>query len=208
MTSDLEKLPEEPDSEKSILHIGGLNAVKTELIPTAIQYAALGHLHKFQSVDKKVFYCGSPLQYSMSEANQEKYAVIVDLDPDYKFKIEKIKLKSGFKIYRKTFNDVDKAVEWLKMNRNCYVELTFVLSKYLDAEDRKKINEAHQKIVNIIFEISDSSAINKLKNINAVENEEIEVLFRKYFKFKNKVEPDEELLELFKVIVEDGELVL
>ncbi|HOO85741.1 MAG TPA: exonuclease subunit SbcD, partial [Prolixibacteraceae bacterium] len=38
-------LPDEPDDEKPILHVGGAQAIYTENIPPQIQYTALGHLH-------------------------------------------------------------------------------------------------------------------------------------------------------------------
>ena len=60
-------LPEEPEDEKPILHVGGAQAVYTENIPGQVQYAALGHLHRMQRVGSAtcpVYYSGSPLSYS------------------------------------------------------------------------------------------------------------------------------------------------
>ncbi len=37
-----DELPEEPEDEKPILHVGGAQAVYTENIPRQIQYTALG----------------------------------------------------------------------------------------------------------------------------------------------------------------------
>ena len=59
--------PQEPDDEKPILHVGGAQAVYSENIPKQIQYAALGHLHRYQVIDNKpcpVVYSSSPLSYS------------------------------------------------------------------------------------------------------------------------------------------------
>ena len=73
--------PEEPEEEKPILHIGGAQAVFSENIPASIQYTALGHLHRKQTIDNRkspVIYSGSPLAYSFSEANQDKYVLIID----------------------------------------------------------------------------------------------------------------------------------
>ncbi|MEM8892108.1 MAG: exonuclease subunit SbcD, partial [Bacteroidota bacterium] len=73
--------PEEPDDEKPILTIGGAQEIFTDNLPKEIQYVALGHLHRQQYVQKDpypVVYSSSPLAYSMSEAGQEKYVMLVD----------------------------------------------------------------------------------------------------------------------------------
>ncbi|RRN76274.1 exonuclease subunit SbcD, partial [Pseudoxanthomonas sp. SGD-10] len=58
-----EEAPEEPEDEKPILHIGGAQAIYSENIPSQMQYVALGHLHRFQQIDKEpcpVVYSSSP----------------------------------------------------------------------------------------------------------------------------------------------------
>ncbi len=43
-------LPDEPEEEKPILHVGGAQVIYTENIPPQIQYTALGHLHRKQKI--------------------------------------------------------------------------------------------------------------------------------------------------------------
>ncbi len=77
-------LPEEPEDEKPILHVGGAQVIYTENIPAQIQYTALGHLHRKQNVGSPpgtVIYPGSPLSYSFSEADQKKYVIVADILP-------------------------------------------------------------------------------------------------------------------------------
>lgn len=46
----------------------------------AFDYAALGHIHSAQAVGREqVRYAGSPLKYSLSEANDDKFATVVTL---------------------------------------------------------------------------------------------------------------------------------
>lgn len=72
------------DSERDI-SVGGLQTAAADLF-TGVDYAALGHLHGQQFVrakkDKKLVlrYSGSPIAYSISEANQRKSFTIVDID--------------------------------------------------------------------------------------------------------------------------------
>ncbi|NJO92387.1 MAG: exonuclease sbcCD subunit D, partial [Chloroflexia bacterium] len=65
---------EEPEDEKPILHIGGAQAIFSKNIPRQVQYAALGHLHRRQTVSEEpcpILYSGSPISYSFSEAGQK-----------------------------------------------------------------------------------------------------------------------------------------
>ncbi len=65
------------DSETN-LTVGGLAAVPTDLL-TDFDYVALGHLHGKDALQTPtVRYSGSPVKFSLSEANQEKGVWIVD----------------------------------------------------------------------------------------------------------------------------------
>ena len=65
------------DSETRL--IGGVDQIPTDLFD-AFDYVALGHLHSPQKLcEGRVRYCGSPLPYSLSEENQRKAALIVEL---------------------------------------------------------------------------------------------------------------------------------
>ena len=57
-------------------------------------YAALGHIHSPQRVGREeVRYCGSPLKYSLSEANGDKSVPVVTLGPKGETEIELVPLK-------------------------------------------------------------------------------------------------------------------
>lgn len=131
---------EEPEDEKPILHIGGAQAIYTENIPESIQYTALGHLHRQHWVagrDAPVVYSGSPLSYSFSEANQEKGVMLFQALPGKAIEPIKLPLKSGRVLYRKKFDEVSKAMEWLTEHPDSLVELTLVSDDYMAADVRK-----------------------------------------------------------------------
>ena len=61
--------------------VGGLDCVDAALFE-GFDYVALGHLHSPQKVGREtVRYCGTPLKYSFSEANQHKSVTLVELGP-------------------------------------------------------------------------------------------------------------------------------
>ena len=69
-------------SESEIVSVGGTDAVDAGHFDR-FDYAALGHLHRAQTCggdgDAAVHYIGSPLPYSVSEADDEKAALVVTM---------------------------------------------------------------------------------------------------------------------------------
>lgn len=64
-----------------LIEVGGLSAVNTSLL-SDFDYVALGHLHNKNALhEERVRYSGSPMKFSVSEANMEKGVWIVDTDP-------------------------------------------------------------------------------------------------------------------------------
>lgn len=78
VTGEQGELPEMAASETDV-NVGGLDSVPAAYFG-AFCYAALGHIHRCQQVGRgKVYYSGSPLKYSFSEANTVKTVNIVEL---------------------------------------------------------------------------------------------------------------------------------
>ncbi|WP_262151155.1 metallophosphoesterase family protein [Chryseobacterium foetidum] len=196
---------EEPDGEKPI-KIGNADLIWSDIIPHQIQYTALGHLHGFQNIgtaEKPVVYSSSPLCYSFSEAGQKKYVSIIEAEPNQSVSFEKIALENGKPLVRKTFDSVEKTIEWLQENPNALVELTLESETFLKAEERKLIYQSHGGIVHLIPKVKNQDFNeNQLSEINL--NQDIQALFKDYFKSKNGgQEANEDLIHLFNEIVSE-----
>lgn len=197
---------EEPEGEKPI-KIGNADLVFSDIIPHQIQYTALGHLHGFQNIgteEKPVVYSSSPLCYSFSEAGQTKYVSIIEAKPNKPVTFEKIALQNGKKLIRKTFDSVEKTIEWLNENPNTLVELTVESETFLKADERKLIYQSHNGIVHLIPKVKNQDFNeNQLRDINL--NQDIQALFKDYFKSKNNgQEVNEELINLFNEIASNN----
>lgn len=198
------ELLEEPDGEKP-LRIGNADLVYSDSIPPQIQYTALGHLHRYQNVgtdEQPVVYSGSPLAYSFAEAGQQKYVNIIKAEPNKKVEQEQIPLKEGKQLVRKRFKiiDIDRAVEWLTENQNTLVELTLESDDYIKTEDRKRLRNAHNEIVHIIPIVANDNMLDSnTKQVNL--NQDITALFTDYFKSEKGQNPNQEILDLFKEVI-------
>lgn len=200
--------PEEPEDEKPILHVGGAQAVYTENIPKQIQYVALGHLHRKQLLSEKpcpIYYSSSPLSYSMSEAEQEKYVVIVEAEAGKAAAHRTVPLTQGKKLLRATFDSVDAATTWLEAHPDTLVEITLATESFLTAEERKRLNVAHDGIVAIIPQVKSAEREKAGAKAEIDLNKKMEELFSDYFRYKYEQPPNEEILQLFREIVAEEE---
>lgn len=195
-------IPEEPEEEKPINHVGGAQAIFSSNVPKQVQYVALGHLHRPFKMDDApcpVVYSGSPLSYSFSEAKQQKFVNILHVQPGQSVNYEQIPLNSGKKLVRYKAQGSEDALQWLSNNSDILVELTLVTENYLTAAERRAILQAHEGIVTIIPEIQRIEQENeRQKNIDL--NLQMDDLFKEYFKSKTGQDINEELLNLFQEI--------
>lgn len=196
---------DEPEGERSILHVGGAQALFSDDLPNGLNYGALGHLHRFHYVDKAscpVVYSGSPLQFSFSEAGQKKFVVLLEWKQS--LEVREVELSSGFPLHRMTFDNHAEAITWLEHNQNAYVELTYVSDQVLDAQVRKSLLSAHPRIVHLIPKMKNPKQDDS-KSIQADDlTENFETLFKKYFENEKGQEASEELLALLHEVVSKG----
>ncbi len=194
---------ETDDSERPILHLGGSQTIGVELVPKSIDYVALGHLHRYQNVNADgqipVVYSGSPLAYSFSEENQDKFVVILEVNGKT-LTHSKIQLKKGKRLIRRRFEDLDSAITWLRDNPDTLVELTLVRDEFLTSSDKQTLNTTHSGIIAIIPEIKRRDEQGKEGwRLDLTQN--IESLFKEYYKSREGVEPDDELLAVFREVI-------
>ena len=69
----------EPSESERDICVGGVDRVP-EAVFDGVDYVALGHLHRPQTLTDRLRYSGSPLPYSFSEAGHDKQAWLVELD--------------------------------------------------------------------------------------------------------------------------------
>ena len=203
MARDAEEVPEEPDDERPV-NIGGADAVWTSAVPEGVQYVALGHLHRCQSVGGAgcpVMYSGSPLCYSFSEAGQEKCVLVVDAEPGGRAEVRRVPLRSGRRLARGRFEGVDEAVEWLRENGEKWVELTVATETYLTAAEMRRLNGAHDGIVSFVPEVTGVGRGNeRVESIYRLRTD-VEGLFAAYFRERKGQEAGEEMRALFRELL-------
>ena len=112
------------DSEE--VSVGGIDQVDASVFDE-FDYVALGHIHSPQWVKRReVRYCGTPLKYSFSEADQEKSVTVVELEEKGKVKIRTIPLvpMRDMRKIRGTYMEVMERSFETGENRDDYVQIT------------------------------------------------------------------------------------
>lgn len=202
-----EKPEPEPESERPILHIGGTQAIYTKNLPSQIQYAALGHLHRYHTCDTQpcpVVYSSSPLAYSFSEANQQKQVVLIDALPGQPVNYRPVPLTKGRPLCRKTFSNLTETLDWLEQNPYCFVEITYATDEAIDAHTRRAIMKAHDGIISLIPQLPKDQVSGH--NLQAEDlQQDMVTLFSRYYQSAQGIAPNEEILNLFKEITSQNQ---
>ncbi len=194
----------EDEEEKTVLSLGGAQAVFTENFPDGLQYAALGHLHRpwvLRETPYPIVYSSSPLQYSFGDAHAQKQVFIVDVEPGQPANWHQIPLQSGKQTVQQKFEHMTEALEWLEKHQDTWVELTLVMEDHLSAQDRKRLNEIHKGIIRIIPEFRNPDQLKFSQGRQVDLSKQIEELFQDFFIHKKGVPPNEDIKILFKEIM-------
>ena len=201
MVTQGDALPEEPEDERPIL-VGNAGVVYTNIIPPQIQYTSLGHLHRHQNMGghAPAIYSSSPLAYSFSEAGQAKRVCIIEAQPGQPVQVQSLILQSGYPLVKMRFEDTDSAVEWLQANPDCYVELTLVTDAFIQSADRKRMMDAHPRMIGPIPMLRDQKDAQATPK-HADPSRGREDLFKEYFQHKKGVPPSDNLVALFREVL-------
>lgn len=137
------------DSEQIRLQVGGLDAVDCQVVQ-GFDYVALGHLHSPQSIGTEtVRYCGTPLQYSVSEAGQEKSLTLVELeDKEDGVRIQQIPLRQSHPV-RKLKGSIEELIALAGQEKNQdYVSITLTQEDIAD-NPRELLEPYFERILEI-----------------------------------------------------------
>ena len=185
-------------SERDI-DLGGSVYFDLNYAPKA-DYIALGHIHKPMNFDKNnAYYCGSPIEYRVSENTFDKKVLVKNLDTG---EMKDIFLTNHKAIKSYTTKSIEEALEVSEklMDKNEWIYLYIESDRPLKNHETRDIKK-NKNIIEII------PKINWLKEDDMeLSHTELNISdsFKNYYKSKNNVLPNEELLKIFLSII--GEL--
>lgn len=180
--------------DERCIEVGGARVADASLF-SDYDYAALGHIHRFQRV-KNGTYCGSIAQYSFDE-KQEKGAVIYDTLTN---EIEFVPVTAGRRLVRLTAEGVDVGMEMLAKVPDCYAELTLRLDRPLSFSENKLLKN-FENLAALRIELAEKRE--EGKSYRALRPEQ---LFSAFWEQNYGKAPSEEVLAEFLELLEGGEM--
>ena len=195
--------PETCDSES--ISVGGIDNVDISAIEQ-FDYVALGHIHRAQTVGKdSIRYCGTPLKYSVSEANHEKCLTMVTLkDKEDTPEITKLPLHPLHDVRKKKGKLEEILNGATEDDRQDYVSITLT-DEIEPYRPKERLENVYERILEI--RIDNTRTRNKLLDY---EEEEISMdpfeVFGKFFEeMQGRLLSEEECVFMEKIFEQEEE---
>lgn len=190
------------DSEE--VSVGGVDQIEAELFD-AFDYVALGHLHSPQHVKRpEIRYCGTPLKYSFSEAEQEKSVTVVELGEKSDVNIRTIPLKPlrDMRKIRGTYLEVTARSFYEQTNTEDYVQIT--LTNEEDIPDGlQKLRVIYPNLMRLDYDNKRTRENRAVEAAEEMEQKSEITLFGEFFSYQNNQEMSELQQHFVERMIED-----
>ena len=165
-------------SESEDISVGGLDNVDASVFEP-FDYTALGHLHGPQVTGgARIRYCGSPLKYSFSEANQNKSLTIIEFG-DKKDGVCKVHMRTpelvpmrDMRVLKGKFIELTDKNYYKHINADDYMRIILIhMTTYAVAKEKR-----HSKKIIKLFILIVKQFRHQLKNYIRILSKIIQIL--------------------------------
>ncbi len=172
------------DSEE--VSVGGLDNVESEVFD-AFDYVALGHIHSPQFIKRETLrYCGTPLKYSFSEAEQEKSVTVVEFAEKGNIQLSTVPLVPlrDMRRIRGTYLEVTARTFYQEFNKEDYVQVTLT-----DEEDipdgLQKLRIIYPNLMRLEYDNSRTKQSHMIERAEDIEQKSEQELFAEFYELQN-----------------------
>ena len=172
------------DSEE--VSVGGLDNVESEVFD-AFDYVALGHIHSPQFIKRETLrYCGTPLKYSFSEADQEKSVTVVEFAEKGNIQLSTVPLVPlrDMRRIRGTYLEVTARTFYQEFNKEDYVQVTLT-----DEEDipdgLQKLRIIYPNLMRLDYDNSRTKQSHMIERAEDIEQKSEQELFAEFYELQN-----------------------
>ena len=196
-------------SESEELYIGGSENVDASLFD-AFDYVALGHLHRSQYIGRKTLrYCGTPLKYSFSEANNQKSVTVVDMGNKGDIVISELALSPihEMRVIRGAYDELMNRNNYLGTNTDDYVRI-ILTDEHEEPDARRKLEMIYKNLMCLEYDNKRTQAAATFTTAAVAEKKTPAQYFGDFFEMQNgqsmNDEQTEYVTELFNEIFEEA----
>lgn len=190
------------DSEE--VSVGGLDNVDADVFDV-FDYVALGHIHSPQYLKREtVRYCGTPLKYSFSEAEQEKSVTVVELGEKGQVGISTVPLAPlhDMRKIRGTYLEVTARDFYRDTDTEDYVQITLT-----DEEDipdgLQKLRVIYPNLMRLEYDNSRTKQSRLIERAEEVEQKSELELFAEFYELQNNQPMSDEQAAFVTRLIED-----
>ncbi|MCR4794510.1 MAG: exonuclease SbcCD subunit D [Ruminococcus sp.] len=189
------------DSEE--VSVGGLDNVESSAFD-GFDYVALGHIHSPQNVgSERIRYCGTPLKYSFSEANQEKSVTIVEMGEKGKMNVRTAALspRRDLRVIRGAFDEVISREVSAEGDVNDYIHIVLTDEEDIP-EAMGKLRTVYPHIMSLEYDNSRTRSEHGSMEAARTEDKLPIELFEEFYEFSNGREMSPQQRELMQSLIE------
>lgn len=201
-------VPELSESETDV-NVGGLDSVSAALF-RGFSYVALGHIHKPQRLGEGIFYAGSPLKYSFSEARTTKTVQLVTLDATGHSQVQQIPLAPLRDVrcikgrLEELIQNVEQRMQEAGCNREDYLQVTLTdLEELMDPIST--LRSVYPNVLQILMEKNLVTREDGYISELPTARKSTEQLFGEFYQLLREEELDEKRREVVKQAAEEAE---
>lgn len=172
--------------ESEEIQVGGLDQVDAYLFDD-FDYVALGHIHSPQHVGRETLrYCGTPLKYSFSEAEQEKTVTMIELREKGQVEILRLPLipLRDMRKLRGTYLELTARSNYEGTNTEDYIQITLT-----DEEDipdgLQKLRVIYPNLMRLEYDNRRTRESREIIGVEAVEERSELDLFADFYELQN-----------------------
>lgn len=180
-------------SESEEISVGGSDNVDA-CVFDAFDYVALGHIHRPQRIGRDTLrYCGTPLKYSFSEADQEKSVTVIELREkgNTLVRVRPLKPLREMREIRGYFDELISAKYYAGLPREDYYHIT--LTDEEDIPDAiTKLRTVYPNVMRLDYDNARTRAGIDFSEAEAIEKKTPFELFSEFYVRQNGKPMDEE----------------
>ena len=172
--------------ESEEVTVGGIDNVDAAVFD-AFDYVALGHIHSPQHIGREeVRYCGTPLKYSFSEAEQEKSVTVVEFGEKGNVTVSVCPLQPlrDMRKIRGTYLEVTARPFYENMNTEDYLQIT--LTDEDDIPDAmQKLRVIYPNVMRLEYDNSRTREEKSLESAKEAEQKSDLEMFEEFYELQN-----------------------
>lgn len=190
--------------ESEEISVGGLDQIEAGVFDV-FDYVALGHIHSPQHIGRETLrYCGTPLKYSFSEAEQQKSVVVMEIKEKGDVLIEKVPLKPlrNLRKIRGTYMELMSKDFYEGTDTGDYLQIT--LTDEEDVPDgMAKLRTAYPNLMQLVYDNSRTRQSRQVEVTERVEQKSEMELFEEFYEIQNNQPMSEDQQNFVKNLLEE-----